>query len=170
MEWYRLDSSGSVYRPVAGSCEHRNEPSGSINVGKFMSSWAAGGFSRRTRLHATARLSITALVLGVNYRGYIRRSVLPSWLLIITESSSSQHHEQYKTRTNKRIAQSLRPRVLRNRGLDFRRGKRLFSSPQRPERFWGVLSFLSNGFLWTSSLKSDHSPPSSAKVTRGASS
>jgi hypothetical protein len=28
---YGLVSSGSGYGPVAGSCEHENEPSGSIN-------------------------------------------------------------------------------------------------------------------------------------------
>jgi hypothetical protein len=36
---------------VEGSCEHGNEPSGSINVGKFLSGCAAGGFSRRAQLH-----------------------------------------------------------------------------------------------------------------------
>jgi hypothetical protein len=28
--WHRLDRFGSVYGPVNGSCEHGNEPSGSI--------------------------------------------------------------------------------------------------------------------------------------------
>jgi hypothetical protein len=32
---YGLDSSGSEYGPVSGSCEHGNEPSGSIQGGKF---------------------------------------------------------------------------------------------------------------------------------------
>jgi hypothetical protein len=36
---------------VEGSCEHGNEPSGSINVGKFLSSCTDGGFSRRAQLH-----------------------------------------------------------------------------------------------------------------------
>jgi hypothetical protein len=36
------------------SCEHGNEPSGSINVGKFLSSCATGGFSRRTQLHGVS--------------------------------------------------------------------------------------------------------------------
>jgi hypothetical protein len=31
-----LDSSGSGYGPVAGCCEHGNEPSGSIKVGAFI--------------------------------------------------------------------------------------------------------------------------------------
>jgi len=31
-----LNLSGSGYGPVAGSCEHGNEPSGSINCGKFL--------------------------------------------------------------------------------------------------------------------------------------
>jgi len=30
-----LDAYGSGEGPVAGSCEHRNEPSGSIKVWKF---------------------------------------------------------------------------------------------------------------------------------------
>jgi hypothetical protein len=32
-----LDLSGSGQRPVADSCEHGNELSGSINVGNFLS-------------------------------------------------------------------------------------------------------------------------------------
>jgi hypothetical protein len=36
---------------VEGSCEHGNEPSGSINSGKFLSSSTTGDFSRRARLH-----------------------------------------------------------------------------------------------------------------------
>jgi hypothetical protein len=31
---------------VAGSCEHGNEPSGSLNVGKSLNSSATGGVSR----------------------------------------------------------------------------------------------------------------------------
>jgi hypothetical protein len=31
-----LDSSGSGYRPVAGSSEHRTEYSGSVNTGNFL--------------------------------------------------------------------------------------------------------------------------------------
>jgi hypothetical protein len=33
---YELDSSGSGQRPVAGSCEHRIETSGSIKGGEFL--------------------------------------------------------------------------------------------------------------------------------------
>jgi hypothetical protein len=33
---------------VEGSCEHGNEISGSINVGKLLSSCTTGGFPRRT--------------------------------------------------------------------------------------------------------------------------
>jgi hypothetical protein len=36
---------------VEGSCEHGNEPAGSINVGKCLSSRTAGGLSRRAQLH-----------------------------------------------------------------------------------------------------------------------
>jgi hypothetical protein len=31
-----LDSSGSGYKPMVGSCEHVNEPLGSIKCGKFL--------------------------------------------------------------------------------------------------------------------------------------
>jgi hypothetical protein len=30
MEWYGQDQSGSGYGPVEGSCEHGDEPSGSL--------------------------------------------------------------------------------------------------------------------------------------------
>jgi hypothetical protein len=33
-----LDSSGSGYEPVAGSCEQGNKPSGSIKGGNFLTS------------------------------------------------------------------------------------------------------------------------------------
>jgi hypothetical protein len=33
--WRGLDASGSGYGPVAGSCGHGNEPSGSIKRGGF---------------------------------------------------------------------------------------------------------------------------------------
>jgi uncharacterized membrane protein AbrB (regulator of aidB expression) len=36
---------------VEGSCEYGNEPSGSINAGKFLSSCTVGSFSRRAQLH-----------------------------------------------------------------------------------------------------------------------
>jgi hypothetical protein len=36
---------------VEGCCEDGNEPSGSINVGKFLRNCSAGGFSRRAQLH-----------------------------------------------------------------------------------------------------------------------
>jgi hypothetical protein len=31
-----LDASGSEYGPVAGSCEHGNEPSSSLKGGEFL--------------------------------------------------------------------------------------------------------------------------------------
>jgi hypothetical protein len=40
MEGCGLDSSGSEYGPVAGSCKHGDEPSGSIKGGEFFSSCA----------------------------------------------------------------------------------------------------------------------------------
>jgi hypothetical protein len=33
-----LHTSGSVEGPVAGSCDFANEPSGSVNVGDFLTS------------------------------------------------------------------------------------------------------------------------------------
>jgi hypothetical protein len=39
---------------VEGSCEHGNEPSGSINVGKFLSSCTTGGFPRTAQLHGVS--------------------------------------------------------------------------------------------------------------------
>jgi hypothetical protein len=52
-------------------------------------------------------------------------------------------------------------------------GRSCFSSPQRPDRFWGPSSLLSHGyresFLWMkrSVSEADHSPPSSAEVKNG---
>jgi hypothetical protein len=31
-----LDSSGAAYKPVTGSCEHGNEPSGFLKDGEFI--------------------------------------------------------------------------------------------------------------------------------------
>jgi hypothetical protein len=50
MGWRGLDRSGSEYGPVEGSCEGCNEPSGSINAGKFLSSCTIDSFSRRAQL------------------------------------------------------------------------------------------------------------------------
>jgi hypothetical protein len=36
---------------VEGSCEHDNEPSGSVNFGKFSSSCVTGGFSTGAQIH-----------------------------------------------------------------------------------------------------------------------
>jgi hypothetical protein len=36
MGWNGLDSSGSGQRPVEGSCEHGNEPSGSIKCWEIL--------------------------------------------------------------------------------------------------------------------------------------
>jgi hypothetical protein len=41
MDWFNLAQDRE------GSCEHGNEPSGSINGGKFFSSCTIGSFSRR---------------------------------------------------------------------------------------------------------------------------
>jgi hypothetical protein len=39
---------------VAGTCEWGIEPSGSINVGKLLTSCKPGSFSRRTLLHGVS--------------------------------------------------------------------------------------------------------------------
>jgi hypothetical protein len=36
MVWYVLDSSGSEYGPMQGSCEHDNETSGSIKYDEIL--------------------------------------------------------------------------------------------------------------------------------------
>jgi hypothetical protein len=41
---------------VEGSYEHGNEPSGSINAGKFLKSCTIGGFSRRAQPHVVSHL------------------------------------------------------------------------------------------------------------------
>jgi hypothetical protein len=51
MGWYGLDWSGSEYGLVEGSCEHVNEPSGSIICWEFLSNCTVGSFSRRAQLH-----------------------------------------------------------------------------------------------------------------------
>jgi hypothetical protein len=50
MDWIVLAQDKS-------SCEHGNEPSGSINCGKFLSNSTAGGFSRRAQLHGVIIIS-----------------------------------------------------------------------------------------------------------------
>jgi hypothetical protein len=39
---------------VGGPCEHGKEASGSINAGKFLSSYTIDGFSRRGHLHGVS--------------------------------------------------------------------------------------------------------------------
>jgi hypothetical protein len=36
IRWYGLDRTGSGYRPMKGSCEHSNAPSGSIKWWKVL--------------------------------------------------------------------------------------------------------------------------------------
>jgi hypothetical protein len=55
-----MDASGPEWGPVAGSCEHTNEPLGSIESVEFLASWVTVSFSRRTLLH------------GVNFCGGMR--------------------------------------------------------------------------------------------------
>jgi len=56
-----LDSSGSGYGPVAYSCEHGNEPSGSIKV-EHLTSRVTVSFSRRTLLQEVSQLFVTHTV------------------------------------------------------------------------------------------------------------
>jgi hypothetical protein len=46
-DWIYLAPGRDQWR----ACEHGDEPSGSINAGKFFSSCTIGGFSRRAQLH-----------------------------------------------------------------------------------------------------------------------
>jgi hypothetical protein len=46
-----------------GSCKHSNEPSGSINVGKFLSRCETGGFSRSAQLHGVSSIKYNHLLL-----------------------------------------------------------------------------------------------------------
>jgi hypothetical protein len=41
---------------MEGCCEHGNEPSGSINIGKFLRNCTTGGFSRRAQPHGVSQL------------------------------------------------------------------------------------------------------------------
>jgi len=50
-----LDAPGSGWEPVAGSCEHSNEPSGSIKGQTFLTSWATVGFSSRTLFQSVSQ-------------------------------------------------------------------------------------------------------------------
>jgi hypothetical protein len=45
------DPSGSEQRPVEGSCEHCNEPSGSMKCWEVLEQLTAGSFSRRAQIH-----------------------------------------------------------------------------------------------------------------------
>jgi hypothetical protein len=62
-----LDSSGSEWDPVAGSCGHGNEPSGSIYAGNLLTSWATISFTRRNLLHVVSNGWKTLLQHGVDY-------------------------------------------------------------------------------------------------------
>jgi hypothetical protein len=56
---------------MAGSCEHGNEPYGSINCGEFID-WATVSFSRRTLLHGV-KFSVYEISRSVGL--YIMKSV-----------------------------------------------------------------------------------------------
>jgi hypothetical protein len=56
MESCGLDSYGTEQGPVAGSCEHDNEPSGSIKGGEFHY-WLTTSFSKGTLLHVVSQRS-----------------------------------------------------------------------------------------------------------------
>jgi hypothetical protein len=46
---------------VEGSCEHGNDSSGTINVGKFLNGCTTGSFSRRAQIHEVSRLFYDAV-------------------------------------------------------------------------------------------------------------
>jgi hypothetical protein len=53
--WSELDSAGSGYGPVAGCCEHENEPSGSIKkAGYFLTNWVTISFSNNILHHGVS--------------------------------------------------------------------------------------------------------------------
>jgi hypothetical protein len=63
---------------------------------------------------------------------------------------------------------------LDGRGSIPSKGKAFFSTPQRPDRFWGPLNLLFNGYRGTLSpgvkrpeRETDHSPPTNAEVKNG---
>jgi hypothetical protein len=53
--WLGIETSGE------GSYEHGDEPSVSINAGKFLSSCTICGFSRRAHLHEVSYLNVAIL-------------------------------------------------------------------------------------------------------------
>jgi hypothetical protein len=57
---------------------------------------------------------------------------------------------------------------LDNRGFEVRVGSGIFSSPRRPDRFWGPPSLQSNGYRGVKRLggEADHSPPTSAEAKK----
>jgi hypothetical protein len=57
--WYGLYSSGAGYRPLEGSCEPTNEPSGSIKYWEILEYLRNWGFSRRTQIHGLSQLLIS---------------------------------------------------------------------------------------------------------------
>jgi len=47
---------------LAGSCEHNNEPSGSIKGGNFLTSWVTVSFSRRTLLRSLRYIGLRFMI------------------------------------------------------------------------------------------------------------
>jgi hypothetical protein len=62
-----VDASGSGYGLVAGSCQHGNEPSGSIKSGSCFASSVTISFSRRTVLRGVSCLFISVDVTVFNH-------------------------------------------------------------------------------------------------------
>jgi hypothetical protein len=56
--WHGLDISGSGWRPMGGSCEHDNEPSGSTKCCEVLSGCTTGGRSRRAQLHGVIDVAL----------------------------------------------------------------------------------------------------------------
>jgi len=60
-----LDASGPGYASVAGSCEHGNESSSSINGGELFISWVTISFLRRLTLHGICYVSLLCVLMPV---------------------------------------------------------------------------------------------------------
>jgi hypothetical protein len=57
-EWYELDFTYLGQGPVAGSCEHDQSHSGSIECEKLRSNGGTGGFPERTHLRGVSELNV----------------------------------------------------------------------------------------------------------------
>jgi Ni,Fe-hydrogenase I cytochrome b subunit len=75
---------------VAGSCEHSNEPLGSVTFWKLLSNWATGVFSRKTHLHGVIYFIHSQFVLSsrcaMKFHTQIKQQVKLQFLLVLSFS------------------------------------------------------------------------------------